>query len=138
MLPALLSFALLVVAQVPAAGTPEPLRVAVQIQESGEDPVGTLLVQRMREVFAASPKLRFSTDNSERRLVIMVQHVDRACRQRDIATVYAVIWTINPGGAFTSLYATATVGFAPAEEIQQVAAQLLGETEDLLARRGGL
>jgi hypothetical protein len=109
-------------------------QVAVQLDSTGDDPVGSVLTDKLRAALEGSPRFRLTTDNSERRLIIVVQHVDRNCRQRNVSTVYSVIWTHNPGEIYYNRYLTATVGFTPIDGVDRVVTDLMIETESLVER----
>jgi len=148
MLQVVLSILMLGIVQAPVdtagvvAGDPPPAavetqnRVAIQLDFSGDDPVGTLFADKLRAALEGSPRFYLTNDNSKRRLIIVVQHVDRDCRERNVSTVYSVIWTHNPGEIYFARYLTATVGFTPIDGIDQAVAGLVLETESLVERLG--
>ena len=147
MLHAALAFVLALVVQAPgpdqATSTEAPVteevavtQVAVQLDSSGDDPVGSVLTDKLRAALESSPRFRLTTNNSERRLIIVVQHVDRNCRQRNVSTVYSVIWNHNPGEIYYNRYLTATVGFTPIDGVDRVVTDLMLETESLVERLG--
>jgi hypothetical protein len=114
--------------------------VAIKVDWNGNDAAGGVLVSRVRELIAASPNKRETTDRRPG-LAVILQTVDPAVEWKDGGagrlqmTVYAL--TVNVRRAEgADLYATSALGYCSLVDLAGCAREIVAVVDEEAAKHG--
>ena len=97
-----------------AAATPPAQVVAVEIREFTADALGTTLVQRTRDAFAADSRFRVSASDANR---VIVRLYTRGINGKNPQTAYSFTVTFKFADSPDELFAGSTIGTCEFKEV---------------------
>ncbi|NMC33636.1 MAG: hypothetical protein GYA36_14425 [Veillonellaceae bacterium] len=97
-----------------AAATPPSQVVPVEIREFTADALGTTLVQRTRDAFAADPRFRVSASDPNRTIVRLYT---RGINGKNPQTAYSFTVTFKFADSADELFAGSTIGTCDFKEV---------------------
>lgn len=105
-------------------------KVAIEIINRSEDPVGTRLVFQIKEKIKGSNIFR-QAKASEPRLQLIINSIDQDADNPGASTVYSVIWTFANADESPAMLNN-TLGVCGSERVANAAETILAETDKIV------
>lgn len=118
----------------PAWAQQTPVKAAVYVQATAEDPVGRTLIYEVREAVRRSSGLALADRESDARFILRVVTIDPdSSTSPGISTVYSAVYTMQSlHEAPVEMYLTSTVGTCGSSRVESCARGMTATLDELV------
>lgn len=131
----------------PKTESPEPIlnkpekstkrNTTISIEFEGTDSIGSKLSTRIKELMNAS-NLFTLTEKDSPKIRILLATMSEFSQRPSIGSVYSVIWLFSQSETTLKHFLARKIGVLTADEVDQVAAMIVEQTDTLAVRYGYL
>lgn len=109
----------------------------VAVEYEGNDSIGSRLATRVKETLNSS-NLFSLTDKDTPKIRILISTVPEFRDRPGVGSAYSVVWVFSQSETILRHYLTRQVGVLTPEDVNELAAKLVEETDSLATRYGYL
>ncbi|WP_428561919.1 MAG: hypothetical protein ACP59X_20065 [Solidesulfovibrio sp. DCME] len=112
-------------------------KTPVAIDHDDNDPVGTRLAYRLKELLGRSSLMQ-PTNKDEKKIVIVLKTKEEFPGRSGLSSIYSISWLFSSKEGALKYFLTSEAGIVDSADIDQVTETILGKTDKLASTYGYL